>query len=166
MGAKKDLTEFVRGQVTGLHQSGQSQRNISKKLKISRKAIQDILCGKTSKRSNCGRRSRITKRDRHVLKRMITLEPMASSTKLSQRLRQHNVVVSARMVREILVSDFKLKARRPAKNPFLTEQQRKKRVLFCKKYQHKSAEWWERVMFTDECTIQQKAAGGGSFVIK
>ena len=38
------------------------------------------------------------------------------------------------------------------------------RLAFCNKYKDKSAQWWERVMFTDESTFQQVRNCGSNYI--
>lgn len=92
-------------------------------------------------------------------------DPHASSTKICHDvLVQTGSDISERTVRRRLSSDFGLIGRRPAKKPLMTEKQRKQRIAFCKKYRKKTADWWERVMFSDESTFQQERGTGSNYI--
>jgi transposase len=67
-------------------------------------------------------------------------------------------------VRRRLLCDFKLPARRPAKKPLITKKQLKGRLNFCHAFKNKSAEWWDKVMFSDESTFQQVRGSGYNYV--
>jgi hypothetical protein len=45
-------------------------------------------------------------------------------------------------------------SRRVAQKPLLTEKMKKKRMAFCKAYQHWTAEDWSKVMYSDESTFR------------
>jgi transposase len=54
MGKKPDINDFVKGQIVTLNAERYSQRDIAKKLKISRGAVENVLrSGGVSRRSNC-----------------------------------------------------------------------------------------------------------------
>ena len=62
--------------------------------------------------------------------------------------------VSVRTIRHRLQKELNLPARHAAKKPFLSDKMRKKRILFCKKYIHWTADdWKEVVLFSDESTF-------------
>lgn len=51
-----------------------------------------------------------------------------------------------------------------AKKPLMTEKQRLARIKFCQEMKNKTAEWWERVMFSDENTFTQVHGTGSNDV--
>jgi transposase len=50
--------------------------------------------------------------------------------------------------------------RKKISKPFLTSSQKKKRLEFCKKYLMWTVADWKKVIFSDECNIQDKPDGG------
>ena len=55
-------------------------------------------------------------------------------------------------IRRILIQN-NLKSYVGKRKPFLTKLQRQKRIDWCLKYQHKSLEFWRKVIFSDESTF-------------
>jgi hypothetical protein len=62
--------------------------------------------------------------------------------------------VSERTIQRSLQKDLKMPSRRAAQKPLLTEKMKKKRMAFCKVYQHWTAEDWSNVMYSDESTFR------------
>lgn len=145
-----------------LHRLGFSQVKIAQALKVSRKAVQTALRG--SARLRCGRKRVTTAYDDRVMKKAVTKDPHTASALVAAQLREAGVSVSSRTVRRRLQKEFKLTARRPAKKPLLSEKQRKARLAFCKAHVNKPAEWWDRVMFSDESTFKQVRGSGSNYV--
>jgi hypothetical protein len=165
MGKKSDITAFVRGKILALHAERYSQREIAKRLQISRGAIENALrCGGVSRRSNCKGVRKTTPREDRFLKSVVVSSPHTSSARVAQLANDRGIRVSSRTVRRRLTNEFCLVARRPAKKPFITKQQISKRLKFCRFMQDKSKEWWEQVMFTDESTFQQVRGPGYNYV--
>lgn len=73
--------------------------------------------------------------------------PTISSSEITGQLTKR---VSERTIRRRLSSEFKLPCRVAAKKPLLNDEQRKKRIAFCKKYKHWTAREWGQVLFSDE----------------
>jgi transposase len=168
MGRKADITDFVKGQITALKAEGYSQSVIATRLGISRCAVQNALREPAAdglpRRSKTGRIRKTTARQDRYLKTIIVRSPHASCARIAQDARDHNIDVSVRTVRRRLSDEFKLVARRPAKKPLMTKKQRLARVTFCKEMRSKTADWWERVMFTDESTFSQVRGAGSNYV--
>lgn len=165
MGKQKDLSLFNKGKIVALHLEGKSQVAISKILNVSRAAVQNaIKFGASKNRKNCGRRRKTTPREDRVLRRVIVSSPHTSSLRVAEIARSHSINISARTVRRRLCQDFNLVARRPARKPAITRQQRLARIRFCKQHKDKSAQWWRRVMFSDESTFRQVRGIGFNYV--
>lgn len=165
MGQKADISDFIKGQIHTLKEEGYSQVQISKRLKISRHAVQNALRDPTpcvSRRT--GRKRKTSGRQDRFLKAVVVRSPHASSARVAQYARDNNIEVSSRTVRRRLSSEFNLVARRPAKKPLMTEKQRLSRIKFCREMIKKPADWWDRVMFTDESTFSQVRGSGSNYV--
>lgn len=163
MGRKADLSDFARGQIHVLNSEGYSQSAIALKLHISRCAVQNAL-KKVSARKNCHGVRKTTQRQDRLLKAIVTRSPHASSARVAQASRDYGFPISDRTVRRRLLKDFNLPARRPAKKPMITRKQLRNRIAFCKSLKDKPAEWWDRVMFSDESTFQQVRGTGYNYV--
>jgi transposase len=165
MGKKPDINDFVKGQIVTLNAERYSQRDIAKKLKISRGAVENVLrSGGVSRRSNCKGVRKTNHCDDRYLKSIVVSSPHTSSARVASLASDRGIQVSARTVRRRLSNDFGLVARRPAKKPLITKQQLLQRLKFCRAMKDKSREWWERVMFTDESTFQQLRGPGYNYV--
>lgn len=165
MGKKRDISDFLKGQIVTLNAEGYSQCSIAERLHISRCAVQNVLkLGGTSRRVNCGRRRKTTPRQDRFVKSVVTASPHTSSNRIAQLAQEHGINISSRTVRRRLSDDFGLVARRPAKKPLMTKKQLRDRLNFCHALKDKPAEWWDRVMFTDESTFQQLRSSGYNYV--
>jgi transposase len=166
MGKKSDLCPFVKGQVCSLNSEGYSQRQIAAHLKISRCAVQNALRSTTCTpgRLNCGRKRITSSREDRLLKTIVVRSPHASSARVTREATDCGIAISSRTVRRRLAIDFKLLARRPAKKPLMTKKHLQARISFCNAMKDKPAEWWDRVMFSDESTFQQIRGSGSNYV--
>lgn len=71
--------------------------------------------------------------------------------------------VSARTVRRRL-REFKLFGCRPAKKPWISAQNKKKRLAFAKRYRFFTAEDWRQVLWTDESAFCKLSQHRGQYV--
>jgi predicted transcriptional regulator len=165
MGRKRDLSDFVKGQVETLHSEGYSQCHIACKLKISRCAVQNVLKSDgVDGRKNCGRKRKTNSRQDRIMKAAVVRSPHASSARIAHNMRADGIEVSDRTVRRRLSTEFNLVARRPAKKPLITKKQLQARLRFCKSLRDKPITWWDNVMFSDESTFQQVRGTGSNYV--
>ena len=164
MGRKRDLSEFQKGQINALHSEGLSQCAIALRLHISRCSVQNALRSTPTRRHNCRGVRKTTIRQDRALKAIVVRSPHASSARIAQSAAANGVNISARTVRRRLLCDFGLPARRPAKKPLITKKQLRDRLKFCHAFKSKPAEWWERVVFSDESTFQQLRGNGYNYV--
>ena len=89
------------------------------------------------------------------MKRAATRSPMSSAKKIRLQLLETGINVSRRTVSRRLVNDFGLKSCKPAKKPRLTPTVKLKRLAFAKKHVSWTVQQWEKVLFSDESTLQQ-----------
>ena len=160
MGKNKDISDYIKSQINAFSDEGYSQISIAKHLGISRCAVQNALKFNGNKRKNCKGVRSTNSRDDRFIKRCVTDNPSISSSRISHIMKERNVNVSSRTVRRRLQKDLGM----PAKKPMLTEKQRLMRLKFCRKYKDCTAEWWERVLFTDESMFQQVRNVGTNYV--
>ena len=100
MGRKKDITEFVRGQIYAYSDSGISQRETARKLSISRWAVKNVLIKAPDTQSaRCSRVKKTTLRNDRLLKAMVTRSPDASSSRIAETVRMSVVNICSRTVR-------------------------------------------------------------------
>ena len=86
---------------------------------------------------------------------MITTTPTLPATSIKRNLLESDISLSVTQIKEVLVKNFGLRARRPAKKPLLTERMRKQRLLFVERYENWGPAEWRKVMFSDESSFEQ-----------
>jgi len=100
MGKKADITAFLKGQILALHDERYSQREIAKRLKVSRGAVENALrCASVSRRSNCKGVRKTTPREDRFLKSVVVSSPHTSSARVAQLANDRGICVSSRTVR-------------------------------------------------------------------
>ena len=87
-----------------------------------------------------------------VIRRSAVKNPNLSSLQIKI---DTGVKASSRTVRRRLLTQFGLRAYRPAKKPHLNKLQRDKRIRFCKKYLHWNEDDWSKILFSDESMFCQ-----------
>jgi transposase len=148
-----------------LHDEHYSQREIAKRLNISRGAVENaVQSGGVSCRSNCKGVRKTTPREDRFLKSVVVSSPHTSSARVAHLTNDRGIRISSRTVRRRLSNEFNLVARRHAKKSYITKPQLFKRLKFCRLMRDKSKEWWEQVMFTDESTFQQLRGASYNYV--
>jgi len=154
MDRNRDISDFLKGQVVTLNTEGYSQCSIAWRLCISSCTVQNVLkLGGSSRQINCGRRRKATQRQDRFVKSILAGSPHTSSNRIAQLAQERGIAISSWTVRRWLSVDFGLVSRRPAKKHLMMKTQLQDRLNFCHAMKDKSAEWWERVMFTDESTL-------------
>lgn len=160
MGRNKQITPRKRAVVYQYYKDGLRQTEITKRLGIARSTVSQLIqhfktVGSSEAKKSTGRPRITSKRDDISIGRCARINPTYSSIEICA---ETGVQASSRTIRRRLLKDFGLAARHPAKKPLLTEQQRLKRLKFCKKYEHWSPKDWEKVLFSDETIICQFGA--------
>ena len=163
MGKKSSLTEVQRAQIITLRGEGYTERQISSKLKFSKTAVHNAikkyrLDGVLCDRDRCGRPRKTTVRDDNAMRRVVLRSPMSSCKKVKSVLQSKGTNISISTVSRRLSKEFKLPSRKPAKKPRLTETMMKKRLDFALRHQHWTVSQWQKVLFSDESSIQQFVA--------
>ena len=153
-----EITPKKRAVCVALQKEGLSCREIARRVGISKSSVDRAVqlmkeTGQYSSRKRSGRPRVTTSRDDSAIKRAVTKNPFISSEEIRAQL--PNTAVSSRTIRRRLLVDFKLPSRRAARKPMLTEVQRKKRLVFCRKYKNWTERQWQNVMFSDESTFCQ-----------
>lgn len=157
MGRKKQITPRKRAIIQQYHKDGLRQREICKRLKLNKSTVCRLVqhfsrTGSSEAKKSTGRPRITSKRDDIAIGRSARVNPTYSSTQI---MLDSGVHASTRTIRRRLLKEFGLAARRAAKKPLLTDQQRRKRLKFCKERQHWTVENWKKVLFTDETLICQ-----------
>lgn len=160
MGKKRSLLPTTRAQIVALSKFGMSQREIARKMCISRHGVQLAIqkharfsTFKDARRS--GRPRKTTTHDVRIIKRYAQKFPTISLPKLSEMVKENGINVSTSTLSRRLSKEIGLKSYRPAKKPRITPAMAKKRYDFAKRHQHWTESDWKKVMWSDETIVQQ-----------
>ena len=104
-----------------------------------------------------GRPKQTFPRDDLMIKRIAVRSPKSSLKKNCAALLGKGTDVHITTVSRRLRFEFCLKSYKPARKPRLTSLMKSKRLAFAKEHAAWSAEDWSKIMFSDECTLQQFA---------
>ena len=149
MGKKKELSGEVRVQVIALHNEGFSFRSIASRLKCHHSTVLRTV-KRHADQENFVSRPRsgtFTPRLTRTVRRLVDNDPRLTSVAIRQHLSECNYfqekkLPTTRTIRNLLCRNLKLRARRPARKPLLTEKQRKRRIEFCRKYRKWTPDQW------------------------
>lgn len=154
-----ELYAEKRAQILILREEGYSQRQIGTKMNVSRGAVRRSIqrydldkSFKSKKRS--GRPKVTTVQTDRLIHRLSCARPFAPTSEIRSQLPPYAPVSTSTISRR-LRHDFSLHSRRPAIKPRLSLKNVKDRLLFCNKYKNWEPTDWHRVIFSDECKIQQ-----------
>lgn len=159
MPKRDELTEAERAQIILLQSQGISLSAIAKQMKRSRCAITTTIkrhreTGSYKNRPKNGRKRKTTARNDRLLQRMCLRNRKRTSEQLAgDLLEESNVTISARTIRRRL-TEFGLKGCKPRHKPYLTQEHKKKRLLWAKRYLNWTVDDWAKVMWSDESNIQ------------
>ncbi|KAG7177392.1 putative Transposase-containing protein 19 [Homarus americanus] len=148
---KRTLHEKARA-LTQL-ELGMSVIRVAADLKVSRQAIYNLnhvaaplpsgAIPKRKVRSGAVRKTSI--RTDNILKREVMSDPAVTASTLKKKHPDLLKHVAIRTIQHRLQKDLSLPTRRAAMKPLLTEAMKKKRINFCKKYQHWTSDDWKKV---------------------
>jgi transposase len=146
-----DIPINIRERVIALSQhTSKSNREIARDVRISEKAVRNILklfneTGSTlSRRSQCGRKRKLTKREEDSIIRESKKNPRLSSSQLKKACGYVGEMVSTSTIRKILLKGGR-KAYRPLKRPKLTPRHRQKRQEWARSHYTLDMDFWNTV---------------------
>uniref|UniRef100_A0AAQ5XGI7 Tc1-like transposase DDE domain-containing protein n=1 Tax=Amphiprion ocellaris TaxID=80972 RepID=A0AAQ5XGI7_AMPOC len=155
----KELCEATKAAILALLAIGMSERQVAKKLKVSKTAIhytkkKQAQYGTTKLLAGRGRKRLSTPRDDRALIRSCVSNLCQTTRDLKNEWAlSRNVTCSARTVRNRLL-EAGLKLNRPRKEPFINERQREARLLFAGDHKDWTVDDWAKVLFSDESSFQ------------
>lgn len=120
--------------------------------------------GDINRKVGSGRPRKTTSRlDREII-RQVKVNPFKTAVEVTQDMNEHfDVNVGVHTVRRRLV-ESKLYARRPARKPYISSINRKKRLDFAKRHMHWTSEQWTRVLWSDESKFNLFSSDGIRYV--
>ena len=151
------INEYKRKMVVDMWKEGKSQAAISRELKISRCAVQNIILKFRlySTIQDLPRSGRPLKTSRSEVRALIIMSkrhPMWPASRLCREWKTENSV-SVGTVKHLL-NKHGLFGRVAAKKPKLTICQKKKRLSFCRNYYNWTRNMWQNVIYSDESRIE------------
>ena len=158
MGKLPQISKALKSNIILLKEEGYKNVDISKRLKLSEASFSRILQRNKENLSlsplkRSGRTRTTTLRTDRKIKRQCLGQPFISSSEIKRSMQELSCVTT-RTIRNRLHKDFKLPARKPLKKPLITSRMAKQRLDFCSQYNDWTSEDWQKVMFSDESTLQ------------
>lgn len=156
---RHELSEAERAQIVLLASQGMSQQKISKTLKHSRAAVQYALrlyreTGEYISKPRPGRKRKSSAREDRILARESLKNRQKTSSELAASLQERqNVTLSARTVRRRL-TEAGLRGCKARKKPWLSEENKKRRLEWAKLHKDWSHEDWSNVVWSDEANFE------------
>jgi transposase len=159
-GAKHLLIED-KASILAYKEAGWSTKNIAERLGCDKATINRVLAaskatpdkGIPARKKGSGRPRKITEEVLAALKRQIMKYPDMTAGQLRQTVPELASLMDRR-VQFALQKHLKMPSRVAALKPLLTEKMKRKRLAFCKQYQHWTAADWSTVMYLDESTFR------------
>ena len=153
--------------VIDLYQAGHTSKEICDIKKMKLRTVQNLIhrfrAGGESElplpKKQPGKPKKTSSRTRSVLRRQIEGNPSLTAKELKEQNHVLLCNVSLRTVQETLHRDLDYRCYRPRKKPLINDRQRKRRLLFAKKYRDWPLDNWRKVLWSDESTFC--VSGGG-----
>lgn len=151
----KEISLDTRKIIIKLFCEGKSMGNISKIIGRAKSSVQYVIkhhgeTGLLKSKPRSGRPKILTDTTKRSIVRKIKDNPRMSAPKIADELRNNlQITVSDETVRNVL-RENNYHGRTPRRKPLISETNRKKRLLFAKMHINKDAQYWKRVVFTDE----------------
>lgn len=146
----KQVSLEVRQLIISYLNEGKTVREIAEIVKRAKSTVGDIIKNykirKTVVRKQYKPRDRkLTNADERFLLREIKKNPFTSAVKLTEEIKKMSgIEVSSQTARRVLYRAG-LNGRTARKKPFISEQNRKKRLAFAKEHMGKDFSFWSRV---------------------
>lgn len=159
----KQISFEKRAHIIALHKEGLSQVKIAEKVKCSRNGVQTTIkrykeTSSMHNRPGQGRKRCTTTREDRYIKKISLRNRRKTASEVAAEFREaSNKKISNRTVRTRLV-EAGLKGCKARKKPYLSEINRKKRILWAKEHQNWTDEDWAKVVWSDESNFEVSSA--------
>ena len=159
MGRKKRVSADVVSCMVNMRDQGITQVDISRYTGVCQSSVQKCLArydatGSCEWGKSPGRPRVTASRSDQLMKRIVQVNPTASSTFIKSQLPE-TVTVSDRTIRRRLQCEMGLRSYHPATTPRLSKKNVTDRLIFAKRYSDWTSDQWQRVLFSDESLIKQ-----------
>jgi transposase len=148
----RDISRDKREHIVALHlHTSKSQRQIAEDIGVSQNAVGLIIrhfqkTGQTStqRKGNCGRKSKLSPREKKMVIRESVKNPRLSSGELKTATNEIGSRISSRTIRRILCEAGR-RAHRPVRAPQLDASKRRRRKQWATEHRHHPMEFWSKV---------------------
>ena len=111
--------------------------------------------GSYTDKKRTGRPRVTTAQEDNVIRWIVVRSATSSMKKIRAELLRRGRRISHRTASRRLSKEFNMKSYKPAKKPGLTAAMKVKRLQFANNHQHRTAEQWGKVLFSEESIFQQ-----------
>lgn len=156
---RKEVTVEIRKLILKLRIEGKSMAIIAETVGLVKSTVQTIIenfnnTGSYRSKSRFGRPTKLTERNRRRIICEVTAKPKISANILAENIYNTSQIrVHPETIRRCIRREG-YHSRIPRRKPFISLVNKAKRLAFAKKYykiHEQDANFWNRVIFTDEC---------------
>ena len=153
-----DRSNDIKELIVQHHQHHFSVRDIATMTNVPRASVHRVIKRYvsdntiTSRRSRCGRKKKLSERYSRAIVRASVQDPTACGKILQQRVGGEALNIHVATVCRIL-KRYDRDAYRPRKAPSISVVAKRRRLQWCQQYQHWTVDHWQRVVFSDECSV-------------
>lgn len=165
---RKELNSDIRNMIIQHSNDGQSVRNISRLLKISKSTVHSVIqryvmSGTTVNQPRTGRPRATSATNDNLIRLLVKKNPKVPAPEVNQRLKQLGVSVSDQTVRN-RIHEAGMRGCRARQKPFISVKNRKARLEFARNHVDKAESFWDKVLWTDETKINMFQSDGNATV--
>jgi transposase len=151
----KELTDFERGKVIGLHEAGDSERTISAKTGYGKTTIHNIITkyhktGAVSIAPRSGRPKKLTERDKRHLKIIIAKNRREPEEKIREIFIESTENTVCRRTMQESLYEMGYNSCTALRKPNISEQNRKIRLNWARERRFWTTNDWMKVVWSDE----------------
>uniref|UniRef100_A0A3P9LCQ4 Transposase Tc1-like domain-containing protein n=1 Tax=Oryzias latipes TaxID=8090 RepID=A0A3P9LCQ4_ORYLA len=158
MGTSKQLSDDLKTKIVQHHSLGEGYKKLAKRFQLSISTVRNIVrkwktTGTVQAKAWSGRPRKISDRQRRRMVRTIKLNPQTSSKDLQRDLAADGVTEHRSTIQRTSHKEM-LYGRVMRKKPFLRTCHKQSRLRYAKAHLEKPASFWNKVLWTDETTME------------
>lgn len=165
----EELSTFLRARIVTLHDEGKTLREIGKIVKRPFSTVRYIInkykiTGSVENLPRSGRPKILNDREERAILKEVQKDPKISAQTLASNIAEaKGKSVCAETVRKV-IRNAGYNGRVARRKPFISEQNRVKRLEFASEYLKKPVEFWKSVLFSDESKFNLFSSDGRRMV--
>lgn len=159
----------IRDLIVKLRKEGQSIRNIAQNVKRAPSSVQYVLETYNSTRSivsrhRSGRPRKLDSNQKRTVLRCVRADPRVSAPRLAAMVKEdYGVDVVPQTIRNV-IKESGYNGRVARKKPYISDVNKLKRLTFAKAHVNKQEDFWNTVIFSDECKFSVFGSDGRQMV--